>query len=77
MRTDDILWGHLWLGNDTEVEMDGDHAGDIINLVDSDIVDYGTRNIGDEAHVLVDHNDGSQSVLDSIEQVKCYFEQQI
>lgn len=68
----DIIWGGLYLSNGDDIDLDGISPEQSFKQLTADIEDYGTRDIGDEAHVMVERND-VHYVLDTLTTVKQYF----
>jgi len=68
----DIIWGGLYLSNGDQIDLDGISPKETFKQLTCEIVDYGTRDIGDEAHVFVERN-GEEFILDTLSTVKQYF----
>ena len=68
----DTIWGGLYLSNGDQVDLDGCTPPEAFSQVICEIVDYGTRDIGDEANVLVVRGK-EEWILDTLEEVKQYF----
>lgn len=64
------FWGGLILDNGEFIDLDG------VNSVDTRghrIVSIGAEDIGDEAHVYIENDDGTKTFLNNVDEANAYF----
>jgi hypothetical protein len=71
------LYGVLNMRDGTEIDLDANDEREAETLIDKlkklnhrDIMDFGTKDIGDEAHVFVMFSDGGELVLNKLKDVR-------
>ena len=69
MKTIKEVWGHLWLYDGREIELDGAATKEPITEIKS----FGQHELGSEANVFVVFSDGSDKTLRTLPTVRKFF----
>ena len=73
------IYGVLNFVDGRELDLEAMNKNQVKKLIDelktlptNDIIDFGTKDIGDEAHVYVTYSNGNYQILDELQDVKSF-----